>query len=41
MLPISLGQDPDNPMHMEALSDRNTSHVRCCDGKQEDYTVVL
>ena len=41
MLPISLGQDHDNPMNMEALSGRNNAHVRCCEGKQEDYTAVL
>ena len=41
MLSISMGQDPDIPTYMEALSGTHIAHVRRSEGKQEDYTVVL
>ena len=41
MLSIYLGQGPDTPTYMEALSGRNISHVRRSEGKQEDSTAVL
>ena len=41
MLPISLGQDPDTPTYMEALSGRSIYHVRRSEGQQEDSAEVL
>ena len=41
MLSRFLGQDPDTPMSMEALSGRNISHVIRSEGQQEYSTAVI
>ena len=41
MISISLDQDPDTPMYMEALSGRNIAHVRRSEVQQEDSTEVF
>ena len=41
MLPRYLGQDPDTPTYMEALSCSNISYVRYYEGQQENSAEVL